>query len=310
MELSIYLPRWFDFLLIGTMLLGIFLPLIFIPRRFIKLVRLLRPLRLIHYGGFAAGGVVMGAVIGSVPLDAYLLFYSVASVLIAFQGAVFLNDIFDAEIDMIAGKQTPFSKGVLSIKGSYVLAAGLSAFSLIVVLPCGPIPFLLLLAAHVVSLVYSIPLIRAKRVYPVNVFLLALTGLAVMVMGFASHAPALEFPVRMLVLVLFTLTATFGTKDMADIAGDRERGIRTLFTLLGEKKGRRVNAALVLVAYLSTPLILAYLPLFLAAAPAAILSALMALLPGNKKLAEGVILATYIFFGLTLLALIAAGEIF
>gem|GEM_PF-2951884 len=123
-------------------------------------------------------------------------------------------------------------------------------------LRCGLASFIFLLAAHVISLAYSTPLVRAKRIYPLNVFLLALAGLAVMVSGFASHAPVRLFPLRMLTLVVVTLTATFGTKDMADVEGDRRRGIRTLFTLLGLGKGRWVNAGLVIVSYLLTPRIL------------------------------------------------------
>lgn len=307
MELAFYFPGILDIVVISLLAAGSVLPFILNFRRSIQIVRLLRPFRLIHYGGFAAGGVVMGAVIGEAPLDIYLLFYSVVSALVAFQGAVFLNDIFDAEIDMLVGKPTPFSKGVLSLKGSYVLAAGLSISSLVLVLRCGWVSFLALLAAHVVSLVYSTPLLRAKRVYPLNVFLLAAAGLAVMVSGFATHAPALEFPIRMLILVLVTLTATFGTKDMADIEGDRSRGVRTLFTILGFQKARWVNAALVLVAYLATPLILAYPKLYWAAAPAGLATAATVL---ARKPREWLILLVYIFFGLIILWLIAFGELF
>lgn len=307
MGVSFHIPQWYDILILGTIILGILVPLLLSPKRFLLLLKLLRPFRLIHYGGFAAGGVIMGFVIGNTPLDVYYLIYSVAAALIAFQGAVFLNDIFDAEIDMLAGKKTPFTKGVLSLRGSYILAAGLSIFSLLVVFPCGLTSVLLLLSAHVISLMYSVPLIRAKRFYPLNVFLLALAGLAVMVMGFSSHAPVLRFPLRMLILVVVTLTATFGTKDLADIEGDRERGIHTLFTLLGEKRGRWVNATLVLVAYLATPFILAYPGLFWAAVPAGLITASALLM---RKLREWLVLLVYVVFGLVVLLLIALGEIF
>ncbi len=289
---------------------GRLLPPLLAPRRFLEILKLLRPLRLLHYAGFAAGGAVMGAAVGEVPLDPYLLFYVTVSVLAAFQGAVFLNDIFDAEIDRLAGKKTPFSRGLLGRRGSYALAASLSIFSLILVLRCGLASFGFLLAAHVISLAYSTPPVRAKRIYPLNVFLLALAGLAVMVSGFASHAPVRLFPLRMLILVVVTLTATFGTKDMADVEGDRRRGIRTLFTLLGLGKGRWVNAGLVIVSYLLTPLILDYLRLYWAAAPLGVLTAALIVMRGRKKLREALILTIYILFGLLILGLIAAGEIF
>jgi 4-hydroxybenzoate polyprenyltransferase len=306
-ELAFYFPGILDIVVISLLAAGSVLPFILDFRRSIQIVRLLRPFRLIHYGGFAAGGVVMGAVIGKAPLDIYLLFYSVVSALVAFQGAVFLNDIFDAEIDVLADKPTPFSKGVLSLKESYVLAVGLSVASLLLALRCGTASLLALSGLHVVSLVYSTPPLRAKRIYPLNVSLLAVAGLSVMVSGFASHASVLLFPVRMLILVLVTLTATFGTKDMADIEGDRRRGIRTLFTILGLQKARWVNAALVLVAYLATPLILAYPKLYWAAAPAGLATAATML---ARKSREWLILLVYIFFGLVILWLIATGELF
>jgi 4-hydroxybenzoate polyprenyltransferase len=311
MRISFYPPGVFDIIIGSIILLGIFLPLLISPRRFAGIVRLLRPLRLIHYGGFAAGGAVIGAVVGKKPLDIYLLIWSTAAAFIAFQGAVFLNDIFDAEIDRLAGKETPFTKGVLSRRASWMLAVGLSLFSLVVALRCGLETFLFLLAAHIVSLIYSTPILRAKRLYPLNVFLLALAGLSVMVSGFASHEHWTMFPVRMLVLILVTLTLTFGTKDMADVEGDRQRGVRTLFTILGLEKGLWVNAGFVLVSYLATPLILGYPPLFWAAVPAGAISGILIFLAKRRmKLVEGLILIVYIIFALVILGLIILRRIF
>lgn len=310
MTISIYPPGVFDIILASIIALGTAIPLIFAPKRFFAVIRLLRPLRLIHYGGFAAGGAVIGAAVANKPLDIYLILWSTVSAFIAFQAAVFLNDIFDSEIDRLAGKDTPFTKGVLSRRGSWILAAGLSIFSLVIVSRCGLESFLALLSAHIVSLVYSTPLLRAKKVYPLNVFLLALAGLAVMVSGFASHAHWTLFPVRMLILILLTLTLTFGTKDMADVEGDRARGVRTLFTILGLESGLRVNAALVLVSYLATPLILNYIPLFWVAIPAGAISSILILLAKKRvKLIEGLILLVYIAFALAILWLIVTARL-
>lgn len=281
------------------------------PGRFAGIVKLLRPLRLIHYGGFAAGGAVIGAVVSGESLDVYLLLWSTIAAFIAFQGAVFLNDIFDAEIDRLAGKETPFTKGVLSRRASWLLAVGLSLFSLVVAIRCGLECFLFLLAAHLISLIYSTPILRAKRIYPINVFLLALAGLAVMVSGFATHEHWVFFPIRMMVLILVTLTLTFGTKDMADVEGDRARGVRTLFTILGLERGLWVNAGLVLVSYLATPLILGFLPLYWAAAPAGVISGGLVLLAKKRmKLVEGLILVVYLAFALVILGLIILRRIF
>ncbi|MBA7603940.1 hypothetical protein ES703_11058 [subsurface metagenome] len=112
MEAALYPPGILDIVILAALALCILLPPLLAPRRFLGILKLLRPLRLLHYAGFAAGG-------------------------------------------------------------------------------------------------------------------------AVVVSGFASHATVRLFPLRMLILVVVTLTATFGTKDMADVEGDRRRGIRTLFTLLG-----------------------------------------------------------------------------
>jgi 4-hydroxybenzoate polyprenyltransferase len=306
-EVTLHPPGVLDIVILAVLFLCILLPFILVSRKTVKILKLLRPARIIHYAGFAAGGAVMGAAIGEVGLDPYLLFYSTLAGATAFQGAVFLNDIFDVEIDRVSGKETPFSEGVLGRRGSYVLAIGLSVASLLLALRCGIASFFALLGSHVVSLVYSTPPIRAKRFYPLNVFLLAVAGLSVMASGFASHAPLRLFPLRMLVLVLVTLTATFGTKDMADVEGDRGRGIWTLFTLLGLKVGRWVNAGLVLASYLAAPLILGYLKLYWAAVPAGVITTLAILAPKPR---EWLILVVYILFGLTILGLIAAGEIF
>jgi 4-hydroxybenzoate polyprenyltransferase len=306
-EVAFHPPGALDIALLAGLFLGIVLPFVLVPRKAVELIKLLRPARIIHYAGFAAGGAVMGAAVGKVALDPYLLFYSTLAGASAFQGAVFLNDIFDVQIDRIVGKKTPFSKGILGCRGSYILTIGLSVASLLLVLCCGIASFFALLGSHIVSLTYSTPPIRAKRFYPLNVFLLAAAGFSVMVSGFASHAPIVLFPPRMVVLVLVTLTASFGTKDIADVEGDRRRGIHTLFTLLGLRVGRWVNAGLVGASYLAAPLILGYLKLYWAAVPAGAITTLAILAPKPR---EWLILVVYILFGLTVLGLIAAGEIF
>jgi len=71
-----------------------------------------------------------------------------------------------------------------------------------------------------------------------------------------------------------------------------------------------VNAGLVLISYLLTPLILACPRLYWAAAPFGVLTSALIVIRGRKKLKEALILTIYILFGLLILGLIAAGEIF
>lgn len=59
--MALYPPGILDIVILAALALCILLPPLLAPRRFLGILKLLRPLRLLHCAGFAAVGAVMGA---------------------------------------------------------------------------------------------------------------------------------------------------------------------------------------------------------------------------------------------------------
>jgi len=271
--------------------------------RFLEVLKRFRIFRTVHYVGFTIGGYVIALNMGNFGFSiTYLILLSIIAFL-GFHAALYLNDIFDLEIDRVTGKETLLTAGILHKRSAIILSGIFSISALLLSYAINLRVFWLVLAILLFSSIYSVPIIRIKRIFPLNIVSLAIIALLAMITGFSVLLPIRYFPSRMAILVLITLSLTFGTKDMRDIKGDREKGIRTLFTLLGDKRGKRVNSLLILIGYLTAPLILARPSLYWLALPCGIATSLIAL---RERPREDFIFLIYIFFGLYILYLIAS----
>lgn len=272
-------------------------------REFLEVLKRFKIFRTVHYVGFTIGGYVIALNMGNFGFSlTYLILLSIIA-LLGFHAALYLNDIFDLEIDRITGKETLLTAGILHKRGAIILYGIFSISALLLSYAINLRVFWLVLIILLFSSIYSIPIIRIKKIFPLNIVSLAIIALLAMVTGFTALLPVKYFPSRMTILVLVTLSLTFGTKDIRDIEGDREKGIRTLFNILGEEKGRKVNAILILIGYLLAPFILNRLSLYWLALPCGVTTSLIAL---RKRPREDFIFVIYILFGLYILYLIAS----
>jgi 4-hydroxybenzoate polyprenyltransferase len=73
---------------------------------------------------------------------------------------------------------------------------------------------------------------------------------------FSQDQTLIQFPRKMILLILLVFTLAVNFKDIKDIEGDKKDGIWTILTILGEKRGKIVVAGLVLLSYLIVPYIL------------------------------------------------------
>ncbi len=221
-----------------------------------------------------------------------------------FEGAKFINDAFDIRTDITTKKENPILLGLISKSTAIILGIALSVLSLLLSMYLGTWAFIFVILTIILHLLYSLPPFRLKRIFPLQSIILAFEALFAMFTGYSSLAPnnpLYSFPIRMIVLVLFTLSLAFNTKDIRDIEGDKKEKIKNLYTLFGIKKGKLINAILVLIAYLSTPIITDYIPLFIVALPCGVATAGLIMSP---KYREEMIFGIYIPFGLLIMFLI------
>jgi 4-hydroxybenzoate polyprenyltransferase len=238
-------------------------------------IKWFRPWRTVHYVGATAFGIILGYRIiggGIHPVQSAL---ALVSVFFTFQGMVVLNNLMDKKIDEISGKKTPLVEGALSDSTYRAWGIVFSTLGALAGLAISYTAFLLIVAGHIASFLYSAPPFRLKRFFPISTLLLALSSYLVMMFGYSIYGLTktfMSFPPRLSLLFIIVFALSMSFKDRLDEKGDREGGIHTLFTMLGERVGSLVNGIMMFAAYCIVPPILGYLPLYFAAIPAAVLT--------------------------------------
>jgi len=243
--------------------------------RILRLLSWMRPWRCVHYVGATVFGILLGYRIVGPRFDLTRSVIAAVAVFFNFQGMVVLNNLIDSAIDRVSGKKTPLSEGAVTERVYAVWGFSLSSVGAVAALFISYPAFLIVIAAHVTSFVYSSPPFRLKRFFPVNTLFIALSTYLAMMFGYSIHGLTktfMSFPPRLTLLFMIVFTLSLCFKDRLDYRGDSEGGVYTLFTLLGERKGSIVSGILVCASYCSVPLILGYPALFFAAVPAGALS--------------------------------------
>ncbi len=188
-----------------------------------------------------ASMVLLGGAIAGIN-SLFSIAVCMAAALLAFESGMLLNNAFDSE----HGKETEKKEVIFISVVLGVIAVMLAATA-------NQTVALLTGGALVVSAAYSIPNGLKKKLGFANNF--ALAGIAVfeILAGFYSQNPLAGFPAEYGLLAFIALGIAFNAKDLKDEKKDRERKIKTLPVLLGQKKAKEISAVLVLIAYLLVP---------------------------------------------------------
>lgn len=267
-----------------------------------SLARASRPLRSLFYGSIAGFGLVLGASFLKPYYPEFLsdsfarlgALAAVLSIYFLFQFQVILNDYFDREIDRLSSKRTYFTLEGFGSTEAAILAVVSLALSLAFAAAVGYASLTILLAAHIVGIVYSVPPMRFKRLFLVNTFVLALGVLLVAYLGFSlfggRHSIA-AFPHGVAGAMVVGFTMALGIKDVSDYADDCRGGVRTIVTVLGFSWGRRLLAAAMLAMYVAVPFLVRYPLLAVVCVPCGVASALGVLRWGERT----VFIAFFVF---------------
>jgi 4-hydroxybenzoate polyprenyltransferase/Flp pilus assembly protein TadD len=230
--------------------------------------RSVRPLRTLHYLGMALFGIAFGWVVFS---RAGVEFAGAGDVLgvvatllatfFAFQASVAMNDLFDEEGDRISGEARPLVSGELERRDLIGQTVVFSLTSLLLALNVKYSTFLFMVLALAVSLLYSAPPIRLKRIPLVSSLSLGVVSLLACLVGFSLFAEERAislFPNPLAWVIVLSFGLGFVAKDLKDAEGDEATGVWTLPVLLGPAAGKVAVALLVLLGYLVVPLLLPY----------------------------------------------------
>jgi geranylgeranylglycerol-phosphate geranylgeranyltransferase len=210
------------------------------------LVELTRPVNtvaagaLTFIGAFVAGGAFAEPVATAA---------AVGATWFATAAGMAINDYFDREIDRINNPERAIPRGAVSARGAlaFSLALFAGAVALALLLP----PLALGIAA--VNLLGLVTYTEYFKGLPGagNALVAYLVGST-----FLFGAAAVGDPLAGGVLAVLAALSTFTReviKDVEDVAGDREEGLRTLPIVVGERRALVLGTVLLVVAVLASP---------------------------------------------------------
>jgi len=214
----------------------------------------LRPSRHIHYTVLFTLGYVIynGLSFGNV----WEYFMGIIVINLLFSSALLINSVFDAEIDGINRKANLVNQIKVNEKLWFILYAILNILLLSLSLFSGIIQFAVCSLLCLMSYLYSSPPVRLKKIFIVNLFIIALAATGTVFLAYIWSEPekAIKtFDFRAGAIMTVLLALAFSVKDVNDYEGDVKGGVVTVMTVLGEKKGRIVTACLALTAYFAAP---------------------------------------------------------
>jgi len=162
-----------------------------------------------------------------------------------------LNDYFDKEIDAVNAPYRPIPSGLISSREAIVYAVLLSLAGLIFSLLINQLCFLLALSSFTVSSLYNA---LFKRTGLLGNFMVSFCVAIPFIFG-AAVADGINIVLLILsIMVFLSNTAREIIKGIADVEGDRMRGVLTLAVRYGGKYASKVAFLFFILAILLSPI--------------------------------------------------------
>lgn len=274
---------------ISVLYIGVFVLLLAVvkyiqsPKTLKSLVANMRATRSLHYLILYTGGVLLALKITVTdgnylyflnhPFDWIGLLAGATVIFSAFQGAVLLNDIYDLEIDKISNNIRPLVTGEIQPLGAKWYSLFFISISLVLAICLDESTFILTLAFHALSFLYSCPPFRLRQLPGIPNVILGLVALLCFHIGsslITDNDTFEKIPQSFSWAVLWGYSIATTIKDLKDYEGDKENGVLTLMTWLGKYNGRIVTGMLIFALALSLPAIFGVFSMMWIAIPCAI----------------------------------------
>lgn len=163
-----------------------------------------------------------------------------------------LNDVVDVEIDKVNAPDRPLPSGRISIKSAKNYAIVLIILGLIFSSIISINALLIAMSALSISIIYSF---KGKKTGLIGNFMVAYCVAVPFLFGGVVASNAINE--RILIFFVLALLATTGReiiKGIADVEGDKVKGINTLALKHGERKAAMVAAIFYFMAIAITPI--------------------------------------------------------
>ncbi|MCW4055364.1 MAG: geranylgeranylglycerol-phosphate geranylgeranyltransferase [Candidatus Bathyarchaeota archaeon] len=214
------------------------------------LVRLIRPINCVMMG-FA---VIVGAALA----DRGIFVQQLPNLLLGFSTGFFLtgatmavNDYYDREIDAINEPKRPIPSGAIAPREALTFALTLTVGGFLAAIATNWQCLVLAAASWAVFVLYTT---KGKRTgFLGNLMVSTCITVPFLYGGFVVGEGFAPVAGIFVAIVFFSNTGREVTKGIVDLEGDREKNIRTVAVLYGEKKAAVVAAALLILAVSLTP---------------------------------------------------------
>lgn len=214
------------------------------------LVRLIRPINCVMMG-FA---VIVGAALA----DRGIFVQQLPNLLLGFSTGFFLtgatmavNDYYDREIDAINEPKRPIPSGAIAPREALTFALTLTVGGFLAAIATNWQCLVLAAASWAVFVLYTT---KGKRTgFLGNLMVSTCIAVPFLYGGFVVGEGFAPVAGIFVAIVFFSNTGREVTKGIVDLEGDREKNIRTVAVLYGEKKAAVVAAALLILAVSLTP---------------------------------------------------------
>ncbi len=264
---ELYLPFGIEFtalLYLWYLLLSI-LFIIFILYKHVKnissVIKHIKPLRTIHFALMNIIGLLIAGQIDFLWIIDYpYIITSILAVVLIWQFTSLINDIYDKRIDQISNKQRPLVNGLMN-ESQYlnialiflIIALGFGAF-------LGTIPLILTAVGLALGAMYSVPPVRLKNHILSSCIIGAGSSIAFLIgfysPDFGDNVGILTLKTLLIAIVIFfSLSMAPLTTDLKDYYGDKKMNVKTLFTVYGREKGKKITSVFLFLTFL-IPLVL------------------------------------------------------
>jgi geranylgeranylglycerol-phosphate geranylgeranyltransferase len=214
------------------------------------LVRLVRPINCVMMG--------LAVTVGAALADRGIFIQQLPNLLLGFSTGFFLtgatmaiNDYYDKEIDAINEPKRPIPSGAIAPKEALAFALTLTVVGFLAAVVTNWQCLVLAAASWAVFVLYTA---KGKRTgFLGNLMVSTCIAVPFVYGGFVVGEGFAPVAGIFVAIVFFSNTGREVTKGIVDLEGDREKNIRTVAVLHGEKKAAVVAAALHISAVSLTP---------------------------------------------------------
>jgi len=207
--------------------------------------------------------VVVGTIIGGIltnynlQISALSLLLKIFTMVLAWKFTVMVNDFFDIEINEMRKKSTILGLSSKSQYFMFLVFFGLSSIFISFLLGRYIFPVLTSLSL-IVGVLYSIPPLRIKK-YGFKSIFIGFGSVIAFLIGYFDYSNNLtmEIQPKLSLNIIYPLTMLFlavslGTniKGFKEYEEDKKRRVKTLFTIFGLKKGKRIASIFLFFSFL------------------------------------------------------------